>query len=161
MNPLRESENDKLIKIIKASNILDDTDNEIAKEKIQEIVYILKSLGENFKQSFKFEYNAPYSLDLQIELDELIRRNLLIKEKEFPESGNRALETSKKFDSLLNKLVSMDQITLKLIATIYYLRNIDYSEDIIERKLEVIVPYFKSNIKSAFSKYEELKTLSI
>jgi uncharacterized protein YwgA len=54
--------------------------------KFQKIVYILKIKGANFNERFSYHYYGPYSSDLQLEIEELVDRQILNQQNFNPSS---------------------------------------------------------------------------
>jgi len=118
--------------------------------RFHKITYILKNMGINFKYKFSYHYFGPYSSDLQLELEELLDCNIVVKEKishsilyRVSDQYKAIINTDLFKDKiiLLNYLNSQDLSILELIATIYYLINTGIkNEKVLHSKLCILRP---------------------
>ena len=150
---------DKILALLKLSENLID-----GRVKFQKLIYILKNNGVDFTEKYKYHYFGPFSFDLQLELEELVDQNVLKVEGSSPykysfgenytNEGVTQLEDKKKLIEFLNK---QDSSNLELIATIYYLKNSDFTEPkAIKNKLKILKPKLCEKIEGAYQIYEEL-----
>jgi uncharacterized protein len=154
---------------IKLLSLLKLTGEIEGRKKFQKIVYILQSLGIDFNFSYKYHYYGPYSIDLQLTLEDLKAINLLKEERvEYSEAYNYSLipeilEDSKLDSELANKLDlisflnKQDSNNLELVATIYYLRKNGYeNEKALKGKLTILKPHLKNKIDKAFDMFNKI-----
>ncbi len=157
------SENlNKLGALLKAVSVIK------GRTKFQKMVYILQNKGLNFSEKFKYHYYGPYSSELQLEVDELVDREIFKENGEgyaFKYEINNELEESIDMDDeissnieLIKYLVDQDYQSLELVSTIYYLKNSGYSkENILKGKLNILKPHLSSKISESFSLFNKIE----
>ena len=146
--------------------LLEEAESIKGRIKFQKIVYILKNKEIPFKEKFKYHYFGPFSSDLQLEIDELVSRGILVEKNINPyvyeinkESGiefEKDLFLSKKKDliTLLNK---RDFKELEVTSTIYFLENNGLKEEkILRKKVQALKPHLKDYIDASFKLKEEI-----
>lgn len=155
METFQNPEQEKLIQLI---NILDLPFEGENTNKAQEIVFILKYLGEKFSQKFKYEYFRPYSFELDLQLDELLKHSNQVSQNGNNDSkSDESLQNKEPFELLIKKLSKIDAETLRVIATIFYMKSFDYEEEQIKKKLHIIMPDYQNKFETAISKSHELE----
>ncbi len=128
--------------------------------KFQKIIYILKSKGVPFNEKFKFHYFGPFSSDLQLEIEELVYRNIIIEKgiNPYVYEFNKKHKDSFKEDNiiknnktLLNFLNEQDYKKLELVSTMFFLQNnLSDDERIIKKKTLALKPHLSKFIEEAF-----------
>ncbi len=149
--------------------LFEEAGNISGRTKLQKIVYILKNKEIPFRQKFKYHYNGPYSPDLQLEIEELIDRNILI-EKEvnsYIHVINKDTEIEYEKDPWLSEkkdlirfLNNQDFEKLEVTSTIYFLEKSGITDKgIIKKKIEALKPNLKDYIDSSFKLKEEISLM--
>jgi hypothetical protein len=142
------------------------------RKKFQKMVHILKAKGVDFQESFDFHYYGPYSVDLQLEIDEMTSQGLLNEQKYNStfiyevNSGDDDIDVSDDTLSsragLIRYLNDQAPQVLELVSTFYYLKDHGYQDmDKIVKKAEMLKTHLKSRIQEArdvFCAIEEIKT---
>jgi len=140
------------------------------RKKFQKMVHILKARRVDFQQSFDFHYYGPYSVDLQLEIDEMTSQGLLNEQKHnntfiyAVNSGDDdiAEDTLRSRADLIRYLNDQAPQVLELVSTFYYLKDHGYQDmDKIVKKTEMLKTHLKSRIQEArgvFYAIEEIKT---
>ena len=136
--------------------------------KFQKLIYILKNHGVDFSEKFKYHHYGPYSLDLQLEIEELVDSGEIKETSANPyvykldpkvvDNIDNTMLRGKK--SLVERLNSQDYRVLELIATIYYLKNNGINNDLaLKNKLMILKPHLESKIEEAFNVFKDLETI--
>ncbi len=148
--------NDDLDRIVSLVSIAGKIDGRI---KFQKMVYILQCKGAGFEEWFKYHHYGPYSLDLQLEIDELVCNDQLSEDFDdgsgsysysISADGGRP-EVLKRFEALISLLNKASSSILELVGTIFFLRVEENITDnqIIEAKLKFLKPHLERKIKEA------------
>ncbi len=152
--------NDSLNKILALVSIANEIEG---RTKFQKIVFILKSKGVKFHETFKYHYYGPFSADLQLEIEELVDRNLLNEKTSLPYKYSLKQKHKIEDDSIKEKvdlikfLCNQDYQNLELVSTIYFLQNNGFTDiNLIEKKLRVLKPHLKNKIKKSFELKDEI-----
>jgi len=138
------------------------------RKKLQKIVYILKKLGIPFSEKFKLYHFGPYSIDLQLEVDELVSLGMVDEKWE----GNLCVycinnrENSLKESSLIradivNILNEKDTSLLELLSTYLYLIEMEGDEEIAKMKLKIIKPHIFFRFEEALTLWNQLNTKNL
>lgn len=159
-----ELENYKLKKLVSLVKIIREIEG---RTKFHKMVYILKNKEVSFNEKFKYHNYGPYSPDLQLEIDELVDRKILIEtvHKPYKYSVNNKLSDDNFTDTelyskniLIQYLSDQDSQDLELVSTIYFLRNNMYSNnEAIKDKLEILKPHLSDRINKAFIIHNEIE----
>lgn len=137
--------------------------------KFQKMVYILQNNGISFSEKFRYHYYGPYSSELQLEIDELVDRGIFKEKEEGPSSKyelnsvvtdieitDREIQRNGK---LIKFLVEQDYQELELVATIYYLKNIGYTDwNMIKGKLKILKPHLTSKFEKSYKLFSEISS---
>ena len=134
---------------------------------LQKTIYLLQSYGVPFDLNYIYQYYGPYSAELQIEVDNLIKQRLL-KETikgdmyvyEITKKGKEFLKTYRKFIKpdfelpidLLKELLAKNPQALEVASTYVYLLELGYSLE----KAEKITRELKEHLMLFF---EEAKNI--
>lgn len=138
------------------------------KTKFQKMVYILKCKGAGFSEQFKYHYYGPYSLDLQLDIADLVGSRELNYENNNdthtyyrnPQSEQEeALAGYRGMIELLNKT---NYRILELVGTIFFLREEEGVTDktIIEKKLKFLKPHLEHHIAEAFELEAQINSMA-
>jgi len=129
--------------------------------KFQKIVYILKQKGIDFDEKFKYHFYGPYSPDLQLELEELIDRKLIVENSSNPfiyKLNNKIKNeiekdnTISEYANLITFLNKQDYKLLELVSTIYFIEtNISKNKEIIIKKANSLKPHLNYLMDKAFN----------
>ena len=157
------------------ATLLKLSENINGKIDFHKIVYIMQNNGVDFDLNFTLNVFGPYSIDLNYEIETLINQNIIVKEN----NPNSNVETCYKLnnekeifahDELLESkqikdIVSflkdgVDSDELELIATMYYLKNSDYNDDMIRLKLETLKENIFSKYEAAYEKYTRINIIA-
>jgi len=149
--------------------LLEEAESIKGRTKFQKIVYILKNKEVPFKEKFKYHYFGPFSSDLQLEIDELVDRNILVEKntnpyvykvnKENKIEFEKDLIISKKKD-LIKFLNKRDFRELEVTSTIYFLENYGIRDKkILRKKVEALKPHLKDFIDNSFKLKEEISEM--
>jgi uncharacterized protein YwgA len=152
---------EKIIDLLKCVGVIK------GRTKFQKMVYILQNQGVSFSEKFKYHYYGPYSSELQLEIDELVDRGIFKEKEEGPSSIyelNSEVSDSKITDreikqngNLIKFLVEQDYQELELVATIYYLQNIGYTNwNMIRGKLNILKPHLSSKFEKSYKLFMEI-----
>ena len=137
------------------------------RKKLQKIVFILKTLGAPFYEKFKLYHFGPYSVDLQLELDELVLLGVIsekwdsnlctysFKNVEEKESFLKNPKISE-YHSVIDKLNKTDASILELLSTYLYLIENEENELIAKKKLKIIKPHIFNKFEEALKLWGEL-----
>ncbi|WP_338835722.1 YwgA family protein [Neomoorella thermoacetica] len=146
------------------------------RKKLQKMVYLLQEQGYAFKESFGYHLYGPYSEELSTEVDEMKFLGLLEEKVEttvygykqyiysLSERGKRAsdfaghLAVPDSFEEAARELAQFDARTLELIATLRFLRKINYSDTEAARYVKELKPeqeYKDGEIEKALKFLEE------
>jgi uncharacterized protein len=131
------------------------------KVEFQKIVFILQNEGVDFKMMYSYNVYGPFSEDLQIELELMSRSNGMLekmdlndKNKPFStvytltssgEAVNNDTLVEEKRD-LIQYLKNLKREELELISSIYYFKNLNYTDAMIQSKVATL----KENIFDEF-----------
>lgn len=137
--------------------------------KFQKMVYILQNKGISFSEKFKYHYYGPYSSELQLEIDELVDRGIFKEKEEGPSSKYELNSGFKDYEirdkeikrngTLIKFLVEQDYQELELVATMYYLQNIGYTDwNMILGKLKILKPHLSSKIEKSYKLFNEINS---
>ncbi len=158
--------NDNLKRII---TLLDVAGNIRGRTKFQKVVYILKNKEIPFNEKFKYHYYGPFSSDLQLEIDELVDRNILVEKNMNPYDYEVNKENKIKFNKDLNIsgkkeliqfLKNKDIKELEITSTIYYLENNGLKDkDILRKKITALKPHLRDYIDSSFKLKDEISKM--
>ena len=129
--------------------------------KFQKMVYILKCKGVYFPEKFKYHHYGPFSLDLQLEIDELVFNGLLSENGSLEPNPTYSYSISTKdqnngeflkYAELITVLNSASIKVLELTSTIFFLKNQEKitEKSIIIEKLKFLKPHLESYIDKAF-----------
>lgn len=112
------------------------------RKKFQKIVHLLEHKGMEPLYRFKYYHYGPYSSDLQLEIDLLVRRKLVAEDIENGAYTYKITETGREFKAqvagfnevsfdkgLLAKLNEKDASFLELLSTYAYLLDFGDSEE--------------------------------
>ncbi|MDR1160841.1 MAG: hypothetical protein LBK45_00730 [Tannerellaceae bacterium] len=157
-----QNETNKLLNLVNISNAI------VGRKKFQKIVYILQCEGVSFHKKFKYYYYGPFSPSLQLEIDELVDRKILIEKMDTSYSyelnpqtefeSNREMEEKKELILFLNK---QETRILELISTIYFLHNEGWEEQrYIKKKIETLKPHLSSLIDESFDIKKEIEEIT-
>jgi uncharacterized protein YwgA len=134
--------------------------------RFQKMVYILKCKGVAFPEKFKYHYYGPFSVDLQLEIDDLVSRNLLREDLNpdpiptYTYSIEQKSNTNelKTYEALIKTLNDTNRKVLELTSTIFFLRNQEKITDkeVIIKKLNFLKPHLAGYIEEAFKLEEKI-----
>jgi len=137
--------------------------------KFQKMVYILKNKGVPFNEKFKYHYFGPFSSDLQLEIDELVDRNILMERDANPYIYAITKENNVEFDNdlyvsekkdLIQFLNKRDFKELEVISTIYFLENNGIKDQrILKKKIYALKPHLRDYIDSSFALKEKINSM--
>ncbi len=142
------------------------------RKKFQKIVHILKQNGTKFEESFVYHYYGPYSADLQIEIDALVKLGLLqeVQKNEtyqynITEKGKKFLSNNEFDNPNIVELVSLlnnnQAYILEIVSTIYYLKEKGYTEkNIIKKKIQILKPNLIEHFDYAYELYKKINNFS-
>lgn len=152
-----------------------ETINNVNDKKIHNIAYILKKLGFEIDELFRYRNNGPYSSELQLELGFLLDKNFISKDingtyyinkekdmaKVDPLSKSESCLNTKEYETLIKQINSLSQNELEVIATTYYLLayGYDFNENL-DKKLRFMrkdLP--KEVIDNSLVEYKALEQL--
>ena len=147
-------------------NLLELTGEIEGRIKFQKIVYILQSKGFPFSFKYKYHHFGPYSVDLQLGIEELVDNNLIkesgsdpykytLSEQIPPKGNDKPFLKNKDIIDLLN---ITDYRILELVSTIYYIKERGFKAcDVIKKQLELLKPNLSKKINEAYDYYLELE----
>jgi len=140
------------------------------RKKLQKMIYILKHKGFEFDENYSYYYYGPYSSVLQMEIDELVRLDLL---KEYYDDITYEYKVTKDADSYLKDNIFDDkQIStikmlnrepgniLELVSVFFYLEDNGYTEkNAILKKTRILKPELVNHLDKAYELYSSIKGL--
>jgi len=137
------------------------------RKKLQKIVYLLQVAGFDFGKTFRYHYFGPYSTDLQLEIDALVDRELLLETRSgsaysykvanIPSNGNPELFKTDQMKPLIDYLNNYESQELELAATLVYLHENHYGDfDSISKKAKILKPDLESKLPNAKIVYERI-----
>lgn len=139
--------------------------------RFQKMVYILQNKGVNFQEKFKYHHYGPFSVDLQLRMEDLVDREVIIEEKlagsyiyELNPRNNFSDEACdvKKQEKLIKLLNDRSSKELELTSTIYFLINEGIKKrENIEKKLRSLKPHLIDIIDNSFKLKEEIDSAYI
>ncbi len=151
---------------IKILSLLKEAGQISGRTKFQKIVYILKNKDIQFKEKFKYHYFGPFSSDLQLEIDELTDRGIVIEKSVNPyvyevnQINNIEFEQDSQIKgkkNLIHFLNQKDSKILELTSTIYFLENNGIKEErILRKKILALKPHLNDYIEDSFQLKEEI-----
>ena len=158
-----------LKKIITLVSELDEIDG---RKKFQKIVYILKQLGINFNEKYKFHYYGPYSPKLQLEIDSLVNGEILKEEKEGNAYNYKVLLEDNEYiisdffsdevKKLIAELKEYRSYILELVATFFYLKEKGYKkEEVIKKKTSILKSNLEEFIDEAYDIFDNIQNKNL
>ena len=137
--------------------------------KFQKIIYILKNKGIPFNEKFKYHYYGPFSADLQLEIEELVDRNIIIEKgmnpyiyelnDEFTDSFEKDKIIKMKHE-LLTFLNNQDYQVLEVVSTMFFIQNhLSSDEKIIKRKTAALKPHLENLIEKSLKIKMEIEKM--
>lgn len=140
------------------------------RKKLQKMIHLLESHGNDF--SFKYEYHfyGPYSADLQEEVNVLVQQGFLIESHtdgtyvyEITEKGlmfKENLERDGNYDfrineDLLQKLVNESSQFLEMASTYVFLIDSGYSEEQAKSKALELKPHLHAYLDKVIQFYKD------
>jgi uncharacterized protein YwgA len=159
MNPQIDNQFMKLI------SLLDELKTIKGSDKIQKMVFILKKEGVPFDEKYKYYSIGPYSSDLQLEIRDLIERNILVTDNNVPQTITVKDQLNLEDDpdisekrELIKFLKHLDHDNLEIISTIYYLKDLGYiQEKQIKKKIQILKSSLSEKFDSGYGNYEKIK----
>lgn len=149
--------------------LLEESGTRTQRNKLQKIVFILKYMNFPFEEKFKYNYYGPFSTDLELEIDELIDRNLLsetdVNSYICVVDGNTEIKYEKtnfssKQKELIKFLSNKKFEDLETTSTIYYLENSGVKDhNIIRKKIKTLKPHLDPYIESSFKLHEKINDI--
>ncbi|MDQ7032892.1 MAG: hypothetical protein Q9M37_09310 [Desulfonauticus sp.] len=138
------------------------------RKKLQKMIFILKNLGAPFQERFKLYYFGPYSVDLQLELEELSLLkiieeiwdgNLCLYNFKSEELKKNFLDNSevKEYIPVIKELNKTNTSVLELLSTYLYLIRVEENEEIARKKLKIIKPHLYSKFEEALNLWERIR----
>lgn len=150
-------------------SLLDELKEIQGRTKFQKIVYILKSKDVPFNEKFKFHYYGPFSDDLQLEIEELVDRNIIIETGQKPHIYRLNDKFKDSFDEdeniksrrkLIEFLNNIDYQKLEVISTMFFIQDrLSDDEEIIKRKTATLKPHLKGLIEESFKIKKEIEKM--
>ncbi len=146
-------------------NFIKIADGIAEQKKIQNMVYILKQKGMNFKEPFTYHHFGPYSSELQIELNALVEWGILNGRESgmtyhysIPENNKIESKDDETYKDLIQYLNKQSPQVLELVSTLYYLKNKGYeSFKDIQQKTLSLKSHLAKEMKNALNVYEHLE----
>lgn len=136
----------------------------------QKIVFILQNEGIDFDKLYSYNVYGPFSEELQYEIDDLVKSNIIMEEKNCQDGSfvykvNTDNEVT--YDShfedkieLVKFMGSLNRNELELIATIYYFQNLNYTHSMVKAKLEILKPSLMKEFDTSYNKFLHIKKIS-
>jgi uncharacterized protein YwgA len=157
---MSDNDFDKIVSLVSIAGGIE------GRTKFQKMVYILKCKGAGFSERFKYHYYGPYSLDLQLEIEELVHNEQLTCTENasstlyLTDSKNRNALAG--FENLIEELNSTHYRILELVGTIFFLRQEEGVTDknIIKEKLKFLKPHLESRIEEAFAFEDKINSIA-
>jgi hypothetical protein len=122
-----------------------------------------------FNEKFKYHYYGPFSSDLQLEIDELVDRNILVEKNmnpyDYEINKEKKITFDKDFNIANNKeliqfLNNKDSKELEITSTIFYLENNGVkNENILRKKITALKPHLKDYIDASFKLKNEINMM--
>jgi uncharacterized protein YwgA len=153
-------------------NLVNATGRISGRKKFQKLVYILKHKGFNFKEDYSYYYYGPYSSVLQMEIDDLVRSELL--DESLNNNTYEYSITDKAYEyvrdssyseeqvSLINMLNQESAYILELVSVFFYLEDSGYNnQNAILKKTRILKPELVNYIGEAYSLYSRIKEFKV
>lgn len=134
------------------------------RKKLQKTVHLLQFRGVPFDLDYTYHYYGPYSADLQVEVDTLVRQGLLEETMEgemyvykITEKGKEFLKAYRRFinsdfdipDDLLKELLSKNVQVLEIASTYAYLLELGYSPEEAEKEAKELKKHLATFFEEA------------
>lgn len=137
------------------------------RKKFQKLVYILKHIGFNFEEKYRYHYYGPYSSTLQMEIDSLVQSDLLAENKygntyeyTLTKKSNTFLENNYEDEEIafIRKLNNKPAYILELVSVFFYLEDKGYNPgETMKKKISILKPELRDNIEEAYELYLNIK----
>jgi hypothetical protein len=144
------------------------------RKKIQKIVYILQNEGVEFEKDYKYANFGPYSVDIQLELNFLVQRKVLIEMLEestytysynskntyYPIGDKEIDKQIRSKESLIRFLNLQNSSELEVLSTIYFIKNKgkEYDDnEIVRRKIVYLKPHLKDKFDDSIRLFEKIR----
>ncbi|MCS5695450.1 YwgA family protein [Desulfofundulus thermocisternus] len=149
---------DILKKYLSLIKLLDAAERINGRKKLQKIVYLLKERGFPFEEDFDYHRYGPFSEKLAMEVEEMKFLGIIEEKVETTAFGYKQYvyclsptgrELSKQFDNhdygpgfkeLVSELCSRDARNLELIATLRFLKTMNYQDSDVARYVKLLKP---------------------
>jgi uncharacterized protein YwgA len=154
---------DRIISLVSIAGEID------GRTKFQKMVYILKCKGAGFSERFKYHYYGPYSLDLQLEIEELVHNEQLTCTEQTSSTYRYCVKSDShergvlaRFEKLIGELNKTNYRILELVGTIFFLREEEGVTDkhIIREKLKFLKPHLEQHIEDAFMLEDRINSMA-
>jgi uncharacterized protein len=138
---------------------------------LQKIIFILQNEGIDFDMMYSYNVYGPFSEDLQIEIDTLCNQEGIISEDKPDSQSFRTYklkekglkfandELVKENGTLVNYLGNLNRDELELISSIYYFKNLEYTDDMVKSKISTLKSRIFAGYDNAQKKYSEIKNI--
>lgn len=141
------------------------------RKKLQKTVYLLQQAGVPYTEKFKYYHYGPYSSELQVEIDRLVRQELInetytgdayvykITEKgeefiqQYSSLNNCKFELS---EHLVKRIIDNNTSILEMASTYAYLLEMGYKEEDAMVKAGELKPHLYERLDEARKLYEDI-----
>src|SRR3989338_2739718 len=152
--------------IISLLNITGEIDGRI---KFQKTMYILQRLGAPVPEKFVYYIHGPYSVDLQVETDMLVRQNIVQEKRQKNTyyytlakdaekyASKQQIDILKPYRKIVEDLLKQDTQYLEILATVFYLAEQENeNENLLRKKVGILKAKLIPLFDEAYGQYCKL-----
>lgn len=135
------------------------------KVEFHKILFILQNEGVDFDKFYRYNVFGPYSEEFQLEINDLVNQNILSDKGDstYIVSDKHKVENDEVLNSridLITYVGHLDRDMLELVATIYYFKNLGYSDNMVKEKLSIVKPNLANKYSDALTEIGGIKQLA-
>ena len=149
-------------------SLFEVVENVRGRKKLQKMVHLLENAGTDFAFKFDYHFYGPYSAELQVEIEGMVRQGLLEEKKEDSAFVYRMTERGKQLkaqmetmagyqfplnETLAQSLSEQSSQFLEMVSTYAYLLDSDYDDQAAAEKAVELKPHLGHYMEDAVEFY--------